>query len=486
MNDPKILQLIAEKACQFDRMHFADGCDPEPDTMLRHHEKLETDPKLITRLHVRYAVTLGFLEGYVLAIEDGNELRRERDELQTKLAEAERTGADHAAQLEDEIRTLVAERDRYKREMTESKSVVKLIGYWRDVAQSNTIGEGFRDGLKSCVKDLERAIEEDESKNDPKNIGIVIKPPPPPPPPAAPPPPNELRTEIDDELAQAAANHANKVHGYGSVHDDSKQAREALTYDNPAGWAIPVQSFVYGAQWQLSRIENAHAGDDPTMHFPPAFDRAPMPSDREIAELVCRMIYTWTDDDIEHVVNVLNCEREDLRRKIGMYSGSTAEACAIKFALLHFRDRIVGSANQAPMPSVATSNVVRRAMAVADLLRKQGMHVAAVNRIVDGKSRSAIAFGHEQTTLVFVDRPRHDRMQTEDVADEVVDSYELSKQHIVDSSEETVVEVTDELLLEAAKFANESERFTSPADKLPPDRELECAKRAMREDCVMT
>ena len=442
MNDPKILQLIAEKACQFDRMHFADGCDPEPDTMLRHHEKLETDPKLITRLHVRYAVTLGFLEGYVLAIEDGNELRRERDELQTKLAEAERTGADHAAQLEDEIRTLVAERDRYKREATESKNQA--------------------------------------------NIGIVIKPPPPPPPPAAPPPPNELRTEIDDELAQAAANHANKVHGYGSVHDDSKQAREALTYDNPAGWAIPVQSFVYGAQWQLSRIENAHAGDDPTMHFPPAFDRAPMPSDREIAELVCRMIYTWTDDDIEHVVNVLNCEREDLRRKIGMYSGSTAEACAIKFALLHFRDRIVGSANQAPMPSVATSNVVRRAMAVADLLRKQGMHVAAVNRIVDGKSRSAIAFGHEQTTLVFVDRPRHDRMQTEDVADEVVDSYELSKQHIVDSSEETVVEVTDELLLEAAKFANESERFTSPADKLPPDRELECAKRAMREDCVMT
>ena len=305
MNDPKILQLIAEKACQFDRMHFADGCDPEPDTMLRHHEKLETDPKLITRLHVRYAVTLGFLEGYVLAIEDGNELRRERDELQTKLAEAERTGADHAAQLEDEIRTLVAERDRYKREATESKNQA--------------------------------------------NIGIVIKPPPPPPPPAAPPPPNELRTEIDDELAQAAANHANKVHGYGSVHDDSKQAREALTYDNPAGWAIPVQSFVYGAQWQLSRIENAHAGDDPTMHLPPAFDRAPMPSDREIAELVCRTIYAdrdFSEREIQRAVGMLNDDVEGLRRRIGAYSGSVAEACAIKFALLHFRDRFFGPANE--------------------------------------------------------------------------------------------------------------------------------------------
>lgn len=49
-----------------------------------------------------------------------------------------------------------------------------------------------------------------------------------------------------------------------------------------------------------------------------------------------------------------------------------------------------------------------------------------------------------------------------------------------------IVEVTDELLLEAARFANESERFTSPADKLSPERELECAKKAMREDCVMT
>jgi hypothetical protein len=335
-----------------------------------------------------------------------------------------------------------------------------------------------------------------------------------------------------------------------------------------------------------------------------------MPSDREIAELVCRAIYTWhkyTDDDIEHVVNVLNCEREDLRRKIGMFSGSTAEACAIKFALLHFRDRLVGPANEvqnaertqyettirqkneriaelekrsAPdpivfcdlvearfwdkhthvlaskpnatsqsvataademieerrkrLPSVATSNVVQRAMAVADLLRKQDMHVAAVNRIVDGKSRSAIAFGHEQTTLVFVDRPRHDRMQTEDVADEVVDSYELSRQHVVDlpaESDEIVgltnrivdledtiewvqkrlakmlgredlplvgesldaieiaiaqKEYDDELLLEAASFANASERFTSPDDRLPKSKELEHAKKAIREDHTST
>jgi len=74
-----------------------------------------------------------------------------------------------------------------------------------------------------------------------------------------------------------------------------------------------------------------------------------MPSDREIVELVCRTIYPaakHSESDVEYIVDVLNDDPENVRRKIGMFSGSTAEACAIKFALLHFRDRFVGPANE--------------------------------------------------------------------------------------------------------------------------------------------
>lgn len=389
MNDPKVLQIIAEKACQFDRAHFDDDVPVVFELLLANHEQLPQDRKLITRLRPRYAVALGFFEGYAQAVnvesatknnfrhaigakpeenvfealgrmqgEFGRkieDLKDERDKLQTKLAEAERTGAEHAAQLEDEIRALVAERDRYKREATESKSVVKLIGYWRDVAQSNTIGEGFRDGLESCVKDLERAIEEDESKNQ-TNIGIVIKPPPPPPP-AAPPPPNELRTEIDDELAQAAVKYANAFMQLGSSSDDLRNAKSACSDSSgslktwlESHWAFVINGFVHGARWQLSRIENAHTGNAPTMHFPPASDRASMPSDCEIAELVCRTIYSGTETSEAFIRRIADeikgDDPESIRRKVVATYGSVSEVCAIKFALLYFRDRLVGPANE--------------------------------------------------------------------------------------------------------------------------------------------
>lgn len=524
MNDPKTLQIIAEKACQFDRAHFDDDVPAAVDSLLSNHERLPADRKLITRLRPRYAVALGFFEGYALAIEDNDELRRERDELQTKLAEAERTGAEHAAQLEDEIRAIVAERDRYKREATESKNQA--------------------------------------------NIGIVIKPPPPPPPPAAPPAPNELRTEIDDELAQAAADCANDEEGYLTTARDIDEVHDAMKAGK--GWYAVARAFVHGARWQLSRIENAHAGDDPTMHFPPAFDQASMPSDREIAELVCRAIYTWrehTDDDIEHVVNVLNCEREDLRRKIGMFSGSTAEACAVKFALLHFRDRLVGPANEVQNAERAQyeTTIRQKNERIAELekqlgfdciggtekgegveaklelkIQKQNDLLRSLVGLSSSRSATPVSGSGElyvengnvmfrnasgDASVVAASKPESEACDAIVFRDDAERDYweemsyvlatkkDTTSQSVATAADEMVEErrkrlsvrivsengsrpaivgvhaadeVTDELLLEAAKFANESELFTSPADKLPPDRELECAKKAMREDCVMT
>lgn len=256
MNDPKTLQIIAEKACQFDQAHFDDDVPVAVESLLANHERLPADRKLITRLRPRYAVALGFFEGYTKATED--------------LA---------------------------------SKSTSQT------------------------------------------NIGIVIKPPPPP---AAPPAPNELRMEIDDELAQAAAEYANDEEGFPTTARDIDEVRDAMKAGK--GWHAVVRSFVHGAQWQLSRIENAHAGDDPTMHFPPAFDRAPMPSDREIVDLICRTVYADRNiadgEFLNSVVKMLDNDPDGLCRTIGLYSGMRAEACAIKFALLHFRDRLVGPANK--------------------------------------------------------------------------------------------------------------------------------------------
>jgi hypothetical protein len=150
------------------------------------------------------------------------------------------------------------------------KPVADRVGL-RDIPPVvDEFGDGFRDGLKSCAKELEKAIEQ-------ANIGIVIKPPPPPPPPAAPMPkaPDELIAEIDDELAKAAAEYANAEFDCAAWSWDLETVRQSasLTISKlrerakkvvVGEWAFLTRGFVAGAHWQLAMVERAMAGEETT------------------------------------------------------------------------------------------------------------------------------------------------------------------------------------------------------------------------------
>jgi hypothetical protein len=116
---------------------------------------------------------------------------------------------------------------------------------------------------------------------------------------------------------------------------------------------------------------------------------------------------------------------------------------------------------RARMQSEGIGNVVQRAFAVAELLRQRGIHVAAVNRMVNGESRAAIAFGHEQNPIVCIDKPRHFRMSIEDLADAAVDAAEMLRQKT-----EALKEVTEELMNEAARQASDSGDYSETMNRL--------------------
>lgn len=278
MNDPDLLRRISNEAIAFDRAHFADGIDPAPKTMVEHHLRLATDRKLITRLQPRFAVALGFFEGYAKAVEERSERAPNvvTDELLLEAA----TAASNGYGIYAESMKLLGLTEKQKREvgLGEHTWGYVVLGY---------------------VAGALRKMKEPE----PQNIGIVVKPkpPPPPPPPVAIVAPNELRTEIDDELARAAANYANG-NATDTIEDDMRKVRYALTrpYYEHAGWYRSAVDFVEGALWELARIENAHVGDEPTMYFPPAFDRVSMPSDEEIA----RFCVLWINPHTSHVTAI--------------------------------------------------------------------------------------------------------------------------------------------------------------------------------------
>ena len=202
MTDPKTLQDIADKACIFDVSHFDDDTPPTSDTLVSNHERLSFDRKLITRLRPRYAVALGFFEGYAKAVEDNEtvriEHRREIEIMEKDREESERSLAEHAKQLEAEIATLVKERDdkttewmaaqtALDNEKTAHRQTSTELGAIKDAARyvaHNVLLHGSVPGVDRWKDILEstRRMVDAVDRNDPKNIGIVKRPPPPPPP----------------------------------------------------------------------------------------------------------------------------------------------------------------------------------------------------------------------------------------------------------------------------------------------------------------
>lgn len=335
MNNPKVLQNIAEKTRQFDRTHFDDDVPVAIDALLANHERLPTDRKLITRLRPRHAVALGFFEGYAKAVEDIASKSPETHDIGIVIKPppppppaAPPIPNELSVEIDDDLAQAAA------KHANDDNGFPTMTTDRDEVCKAMKTGRGWYAAVRAYVRGAQW-----------QRARIEIAPPP-----APPPIPNELSMGVDDSLVRAAANHANEFYGYESAEDDMGQAREALTYENPAGWSVPVQSFVRGALWQRSTIENAHAGDEPTTHFPPAFDRASMPSDREIVEFAYRTIYPdseTSESAIQHAVDALNGDDpESIRRKVLSHCGSVAEACAIKFAFLHFRDRVVGPVNR--------------------------------------------------------------------------------------------------------------------------------------------
>jgi hypothetical protein len=364
MTDTKIqLQEIATKACEFDQAHFDDDTAPTVEALLSNHLRLPADRKLITRLRPRYAVALGFFEGYVRAKEDviqavppyriaepvthrdiaikaANHVRtHDNDVSQGTLVEfvfnsvnagcRYQSGAhverpkmialayangwsdatDDAAEVRrsdrHEIEVLRIENDaRNKNVDGLTKLVNDKTAEWMTAqtaldaekeAHRKTMSElGLAKGNIAAnqlivldeLRTLQNRIALQPSivnrdtivvwvektiarlaSDEPKNTGIVKNPPTTPHPAA---PADELSTEIDDDLAKAAAEYSNNVNRMSPLWDDPE--RIAIVLDRPrdsmSTWGKSAVDFVAGVRWQLTQIENSRAGDDPTMYHP--------------------------------------------------------------------------------------------------------------------------------------------------------------------------------------------------------------------------
>lgn len=481
MNDPDLLRRISNEAVAFDRAHFDDGIDPAPVTMVEHHLRLTTDRKLVTRLQPRFAVALGFFEGYAKAIEDSSKETRSlsRDSV---LMDLSRT--------RDRISSLAAFANATEVRDTAAKFVQEAIDRIsangpKDAPEDRTrFVSWLREAFRSASPGSENAKNRDALiafLNDPKNIGIVVKPPPPPPPPVVPPAPNELRTEIDDDLAQAAMRFANVDFGNLEFVDDPMRVRLALIRSDLAPWSDVVRGFVGGAQWQLARIENAHAGDEPTMHFPPAFDRPSMPSDEEIANLIRRTIYAdrnFSEREARNIDEALDNDAESLRRLIGMRSGSIAEACAAKFALLHFFSSPNRAANERgdSERTQYETTIAQQKARIEELERE----VASCKAAIDSPAPLVI---RDESERDFWDEQVHalnrrgDRSPSDvaHAADEMVEE----RRKRMPSLTTNCAAISDELLSEAAAYANEFCEFK------PDPTDLQNAKSAMNGNAVV-
>jgi hypothetical protein len=260
-------------------------------------------------------------EGIIAAIE---RMKREHAEQLASCQESERSVCDHTKQLENEIATLVRQRDERTKEWMSAQTAL-------DAEKESHRKTTFELGLAKGTIAANRGIVLDElrtlqnrialqppivdrdtivvwvektikrlASDEPKNIGIVKPPPPPPAAPAA----DELSTEIDDELAQAAAHYVNVETRDDDIPSDLERVRESLSMtddDLDLPWSSRSRAFVNGARWQLVQIENARAGDDPTMHHPPV-STAPAVITDEIAwaraKVLAKLKLEWVRDAV--------------------------------------------------------------------------------------------------------------------------------------------------------------------------------------------
>jgi hypothetical protein len=239
MNDPKTLQEIAEKAADYTRTHTSEVPQHELKAAVLialnqnvrfHYGDASHAPLNIALAHaIGYRDAQGEFVSALPTLTDTNaSLNRARELLGAKSNEG-----------------IPAAIERMKREHEERTNAatehLKILRTHIDVGVRPFVNaEKLRADLTKLVEEtIARLTEQPEQAN----IGIVQKPPPPPPPPAAPPKPEE----ISDELAQATADYANaNAEGFGG----GLTVKNAVEYGLKSVWGKAARAFVEGARWQ--------------------------------------------------------------------------------------------------------------------------------------------------------------------------------------------------------------------------------------------
>jgi hypothetical protein len=253
MTNQKTPEEIAELSCQFANYYFDDGAVPLPASLLAKRSEIRADRKVLTRLVPRFVAAHSYFGGY-------NDAQNELFDRLASAQESERSVCEHAKQLEAEIEVLKKERDELRLNIASITSPsLEDVHRLADIAHVEY--KRWKQGWHGVVT----AIVVELAKSNQANIGIVVKPPPPPPPPVAPAPmTNELSTEIDDELAQSAADYANLVSPntrLPGLMNDVHDAKTAVSHSVTGSWSDAVRSFVAGTRWQLAQIERTHVGE---------------------------------------------------------------------------------------------------------------------------------------------------------------------------------------------------------------------------------
>lgn len=328
MTDPKTLQEIAEKARIFARAHFDDDIEPSCETLLDHHERLTTDRKLVTRLRPRYIASLAFFEGYAKAIEDLSAKAPEQADI--GIVKPPPPPPPPVAPIPFEFPTEnEIEAAWYEKMWRENKK--GDFGY----KLASGVVELFRKRLGDPIADLQSKrsrIEELEKRIETDTAHYAYM--------------AEQRQNVLNDLAKELTE-ANEKLSEKNIDLGSKRARIRELEKQLEQTEAERIAMKEDRDRALAGVRAWEARTGETQpRIVEAKLNAPMPTDKEIVDFMVRHIYTDVNGPIEaeRSISKLEGDADSLRRTVRHWSGSLAEACAIKLALMHFMKHSIDDA----------------------------------------------------------------------------------------------------------------------------------------------
>jgi hypothetical protein len=448
MTNRKTNEEIAELSCQFANYYFDDGAIPLPTSLLAKQSEIQADRKVLTRLVPRFVAAHSFFSGYAKAVEDEIDGLHVTMSLGGKINGKptmnylrELLGATRTEGLISAVERVAKERDELlSRVVTTNVPTDEQIREWVD---RNGYPKQFREGtfdtlsLDKCLMKFKAEFMLKTAEQ--ANIGIVVKPPPPPPPPAAPAP---MPNEIPEEVAFHAARYA---------HEQTKESYEF----RPISHIAAARSSVFDGIELLSQWGCIARGYiKGAMEFR-GIDRTTINTLQEAAK-VREGVNAQLHAQIDELRGRLNAQSDDVHTDDNqtMYHPPANE---VQNSEREQYEQTIRLQNETIAATAAQAAEWR------DQLERRDERL--IFRSDDEREY------WDSMTFMLARKGDTTAQSVSNAADEMVQERRARMPQQVKQEPEQATEVTDELLSEAATYANERYQFNSTTSDVWKARE---------------